>query len=208
MEYTLVDLWNGRRRRLSLCSISFANQGDRLAFLFAMALDRGANLRMAGQLPSPRSGLRDQSTHERGLDQNRHDPPYGAKARLSILRQVLNTAFGAVARNELLREYAVIIGKGTILKEGMKSKEMNLANIEVARITPMRNRNASAVSRAFGARIPRRKDPNIMTPQWCSADLLAIGYFTFVPLTIGNGTSAGHMSAMGRYENRQRPTPP
>src|SRR5271165_3664119 len=49
---------------------------------FAMALDRGANLRMAGQLPSPRSGLRDQSTHERGLDQNRHDPPYGAKARL------------------------------------------------------------------------------------------------------------------------------
>src|SRR5271165_1402561 len=55
-----------------------------------MALDRGANLRMAGQLPSPRSGLRDQSTHERGLDQNRHDPPYGAKARLSILRQVLN----------------------------------------------------------------------------------------------------------------------
>src|SRR5271167_581777 len=58
-------------------------------FCFAMALDRGANLRMAGQLPSPRSGLRDQSTHERGLDQNRDDPPYGAKARLSILRQVL-----------------------------------------------------------------------------------------------------------------------
>jgi len=55
-----------------------------------MALDRGANLRMAGQLPSPRSGLRDQSTHERGLDQNRHDPPYGAKARLNILRQVLS----------------------------------------------------------------------------------------------------------------------
>jgi hypothetical protein len=53
------------------------------------AYDRGANLRMAGQLPSPRSGVRDQSTHERGLDQNRHDPPYGAKARLSILRQVL-----------------------------------------------------------------------------------------------------------------------
>src|SRR5271165_4381153 len=59
---------------------------------FAMALDRGANLRMAGQLPSPRSGLRDQSTHERGLDQNRHDPPYGAKARLRILRQALSFA--------------------------------------------------------------------------------------------------------------------
>src|SRR5580692_7243186 len=37
----------------------------------------------------PSEGLRDQSTHERGLDQNRHDPPYGAKARLSILRQLL-----------------------------------------------------------------------------------------------------------------------
>src|SRR5271165_1990608 len=65
-------------------------KGTDWLFRFAMALDRGANLRMAGQLPSPRSGLRDQSTHERGLDQNRHDPPYGAKARLSILRQVLS----------------------------------------------------------------------------------------------------------------------
>jgi len=64
-------------------------KGTDWLFRFAMALDRGANLRMAGQLPSPRSGLRDQSTHERGLDQNRHDPPYGAKTRLSILRQVL-----------------------------------------------------------------------------------------------------------------------
>src|SRR5271157_2210650 len=67
-------------------------KGTDWLFRFAMALDRGANLRMAGQLPSPRSGLRDQSTHERGLDQNRHDPPYGAKARLSILRQVLSCA--------------------------------------------------------------------------------------------------------------------
>ena len=55
----------------------------------AMALDRGAHLRLAGQLPSPGSGLRNQSTHERGLDQNRYDTPHGAKARLSILRQVL-----------------------------------------------------------------------------------------------------------------------
>jgi transposase len=47
-----------------------------------------------GNQPSPRSGLRDQSTHERGLDQNRHDPPYGAKARLSILRQVLRILTG------------------------------------------------------------------------------------------------------------------
>ena len=69
-------------------------KGTDWLFRFAMALDRGANLRMAGQLPSPRSGLRDQSTHERGLDQNRHDPPYGAKARLSILRQVLRDRAG------------------------------------------------------------------------------------------------------------------
>jgi hypothetical protein len=52
-------------------------------------LDRGAHLRLAGQLPSPGSGLRDQSSHERGLDQNRHDPPHATKTRLSILRQVL-----------------------------------------------------------------------------------------------------------------------
>src|ERR1700730_14474805 len=64
-------------------------KGTDWLFRFAMALDRGANIRMAGQLPSPRSGLRDRSTHEPGLDENRHDPPYGAKARLSILRQVL-----------------------------------------------------------------------------------------------------------------------
>jgi hypothetical protein len=74
----------------SVCArYRFQTKGTDWLFCFAMALDRGANLRMAGQLPSPRSGLRDQSTHERGLDQNRHDPPYGAKARLSILRQVL-----------------------------------------------------------------------------------------------------------------------
>jgi hypothetical protein len=34
-------------------------KGTDWLFRFAMALDRGANLRMAGQLPSPRSGLRD-----------------------------------------------------------------------------------------------------------------------------------------------------
>jgi hypothetical protein len=68
-------------------------KGTDWLFRFAMALDRGANLRMAGQLPSPRSGLRDQSAHERGLDQNRHDPHYGTKARLSILRQVLSLRF-------------------------------------------------------------------------------------------------------------------
>src|SRR5271165_331734 len=96
MEYTPVDLWNGRRRRLSFCSISFANQRDRLAFPFCHGVGSWSEPShgwSTGQLPSPRSGLRDQSTHERGVDQNRHDPPYGAKARLSILRQVLNTIF-------------------------------------------------------------------------------------------------------------------
>src|ERR1700730_17706067 len=73
-------------------------KGTDWLFRFAMALDRGANLRMAGQLPSPRSGLRDRSTHERGLDQNRHDPPYGAKARLSLLRQVLRDFFACGIR--------------------------------------------------------------------------------------------------------------
>ena len=43
-------------------------------------------------------GLRDQSTHERGLDQNRDDSPYGAKARLSILRQVLSVKLHRLAR--------------------------------------------------------------------------------------------------------------
>ena len=66
-------------------------KGTDWLFRFAMALDRRANLRLAGQLLSPCSGLRDQSTHERGLDQNRHDPPDGAKARLSILRQLLRS---------------------------------------------------------------------------------------------------------------------
>src|SRR5208337_2276482 len=77
-------------------------KGINWLFRFAVALDRGANLRLAGQLPSPRSGLRDQSTHERGLDQNRHDPPYGAKARLSILRQVLRPRPDHCARHSTL----------------------------------------------------------------------------------------------------------
>ena len=90
MEYTLVDLWNGlKKTAIVFARYRLQTKGTNWLFRFAVALDRGANLRMAGQLPSPRSGLRDQSTHERGLDQNRHDPPYGAKARLSILRQVL-----------------------------------------------------------------------------------------------------------------------
>src|SRR5260370_29913523 len=80
---------------------SQAKGADRL-LRSAMALDRGAHLRLAGQLPSPGSGLRDQSTHERGLDQNRYDTPHGAKARLSILRQVLR-AFKAVAQIPIWR---------------------------------------------------------------------------------------------------------
>jgi hypothetical protein len=77
-------------------------KGTDWLFRFAMALDRRANLRMAEQLRSPRSGLRDQSTQERGLDENRHDPPYGAKARLSILRQVLSQLLDVGQKAELL----------------------------------------------------------------------------------------------------------
>jgi hypothetical protein len=49
------------------------------------ALDRGANLAWLGNYRRLDRGLRDQSTHERGLDQNRYDTPYGAKARLSFV---------------------------------------------------------------------------------------------------------------------------
>jgi predicted nuclease of predicted toxin-antitoxin system len=76
-------------------------------------LDRGANLRMAGQLPSPCSGLRDQSTHERGLDQKRHDPPYGAKARLSILRQLLREADDFVVWEWAKKHEFTIVSKDT-----------------------------------------------------------------------------------------------
>src|SRR5271163_1097413 len=99
MEYTLVDLWNGGEDGSVCARYRLQTKGTDWLSHFAMALDRGANLRMAGQLPSPRSGLRDQSTHERGLDQNRHDPPYGAKARLSILRQVLRRDGRALRRS-------------------------------------------------------------------------------------------------------------
>jgi hypothetical protein len=43
-----------------------------------------------------------------------------------------------------------------------------------------------------------------MTPKWYFAGLLATGYFTFIPLTPANGTSAGHMSGVGCRGNRQR----
>ena len=46
-----------------------------------------------------------------------------------------------------------------------------------------------------------------MTPQWCSAGLLAIGYFTFVPLTIGNGTSATLRDIFERRVNEVSPVP-
>ena len=96
MEYTPVDLWLGGEDGSVCARYRLQTKGTDWLFRFAMALDRGVNLRMAGQLPSPRSGLRDQSTHERGLDQNRHDPPYGAKARLRILRQALKRVFAQV----------------------------------------------------------------------------------------------------------------
>ena len=60
------------------------NQRDSSAFPFCMALDRGAHLRLAGQLPSPGSGLRDQSSHEEFLD-------LVGRARLIYLR---NGAYG------------------------------------------------------------------------------------------------------------------
>jgi transposase-like protein len=46
------------------------------------------------------------------LDQNRHDPPYGAKARLSILRQLLS--YRELA--ELARELGVSVAPSTVLR--------------------------------------------------------------------------------------------
>ena len=86
----------------------------------------------------------------------------------------------------------------------MKSKEMNLASVEFVSIAPMRNRGRFGRITRVCARIPRKKGPDTMTLRWYIAGLLAIGSLTFVPLTIANGTSAGHMSAMGRHENGQR----
>ena len=91
MEYTLVDLWNGRRRRLEFVLDIVCKPRGQIGFSvlpWRWIVER--TFAWLGNYPSPRSGLRDQSTHERGLDQNRHDPPYGAKARLSILRQLLS----------------------------------------------------------------------------------------------------------------------
>jgi hypothetical protein len=65
----------------------------------------------------------------------------------------------------------------------MKTKETNLANVEVACITPVRYS---------------------MTPKWYFAGLLATAYFASIPLTLANGTSAGHMSGVGCHGNGQR----
>src|SRR5271165_1554593 len=95
MEYTLVDLWNGQRRRLGLCSISFANQRDRLASPFCHGVGSWSEP-SHGWATTVASLGTTRSIHARaGLDQNRHDPPYGAKARLSILRQVLSSFFAS-----------------------------------------------------------------------------------------------------------------
>jgi hypothetical protein len=86
----------------------------------------------------------------------------------------------------------------------MKTKEINLANVEIASNTPMRNSGSPRRIARVCARILRKKDPDIMPLQWYFASLLATVYFTFVPLTLASGTSAGHMSTMSRHENGQR----
>ncbi len=115
------------------------------------------------------------------------------------------TIIGRCSTDEaMLSNQAAIIAKVTILKRNMKSKEMNFANVEVVSIAPMRNRGRLGRIARVCARIPRKKGPDTMTLRWYFAGLSAIGYFTFAPLTIANGNSAGHMSAMGRHENGQR----
>jgi hypothetical protein len=49
-----------------------------------------------------------------------------------------------------------------------------------------------------------QKHSHIITLQWYFAGLLAIGYFTLVPMTLANGASGGHISAGGPHDHGQR----
>jgi hypothetical protein len=83
----------------------------------------------------------------------------------------------------------------------MKTKEMNFANVEVAILTHMRNtRSLGRIARVCA---PAKRTHISWTLQWCFVGLLATGYFTFVPLTLANGASGGHMSAVGPHEHGQ-----
>ena len=80
MEYTPVDLWTGRRRWLSLCSISFANQRDRLAFPFCHGV---------GSWSEPSHGW---ATTVASLGTTRSIPPRRARLVIPPLRMVRHDA--------------------------------------------------------------------------------------------------------------------
>ncbi len=83
----------------------------------------------------------------------------------------------------------------------MKTKEINLTNVEVANLTAKQNLEILGLGAAFRARIPGRYGLVIATFPRHFTGLLAAAYFTFVPLGIANGNSGGHNSGMGRHGN-------
>jgi hypothetical protein len=77
-------------------------------------------------------------------------------------------------------------------------------NTEFYDPTTMLNAENLGPSAGVYARTPHQEQPTIVTRRWHLAGLLAAGYFTFVPLALAHGNSAGHMSAMGSQGNGQR----
>jgi hypothetical protein len=68
----------------------------------------------------------------------------------------------------------------------------------------MPNKENLGPSESVCAQISHQEEPTIVTRRWHLAGLLAVGYFTLVPLALAHGNSAGHMSAMGSPGNGQR----
>jgi hypothetical protein len=80
----------------------------------------------------------------------------------------------------------------------MKTKEMNLADLEVTNIIKAGQKMGSLRRRAaFTARFPGRCDLPIVAFPWLFSSLLTVLYLSFVPLTIAHGNSGGHNSGMG-----------
>jgi hypothetical protein len=76
-------------------------------------------------------------------------------------------------------------------------------NVEFYNLKPMPNEENLGPSAPVCTRTPHQEESTIMTRRWHLAGLLAAGYFTFVPLALTHGHSAGHMSAMGSQGNGQ-----
>lgn len=86
-------------------------------------------------------------------------------------------------------------------KTRMKNKENRHSNIEIASIAPRQNKGNSRGIVRVSERISRKNLPEMKTFGLYLSGLLAIGIFTFVPLSIAHGSSAGQMAAMGGRGN-------